>query len=231
MDYEKKYKESLERAKSKINNDKDHVLYEEDIVELFPELAESEDEKIRKDIVFFIAANHKDDGEKARWLYWLDKQGEQKVIIPKFRVGDTIHVKNSSAEYIITDISNGMYHGKGWGLDIVAADKSGDWELVEQKSAEWSEKDDVMLDEIIDFFENGTVKLQHDLSLYASWLKSLTQKLSNIERTGKNWKPSEEQIITLCNVIDTHVREHERNQENAHTYMVLKELKEQLLKL
>ena len=42
-----------------------------------------------------------------------------------------------------------------------------------QPNQEWSEEDKVMLDEIIDFFENGTVKLQHDLSLYASFLKSL----------------------------------------------------------
>lgn len=47
----------------------------------------------------------------------------------------------------------------------------------EQKPAEWSEEDKVMFDEIIDFFENGTVKLQHDLSLYASWLKTLKGRI------------------------------------------------------
>ena len=46
----------------------------------------------------------------------------------------------------------------------------------EQKSA-WSVVDEKMIDEIIDFFENGTVKLQHDLSLYASWLKYLKQRI------------------------------------------------------
>lgn len=43
---------------------------------------------------------------------------------------------------------------------------------IEQKPT-WSKEDERMLDEIIDFFENGTVRLQHDLSLYAFWLKSL----------------------------------------------------------
>jgi hypothetical protein len=42
-----------------------------------------------------------------------------------------------------------------------------------EKPTAWSEEDEGILDEIIDFLENGTVKLQHDLSLYASWLKSL----------------------------------------------------------
>lgn len=46
-----------------------------------------------------------------------------------------------------------------------------------------------MLDEIIDFFENGTVKLQHDLSLYASWLKSLKERYT--------WKPSVAQLNAL----------------------------------
>lgn len=48
----------------------------------------------------------------------------------------------------------------------------------------WSKEDERMLDEIIDFFENGTVRLQHDLSLYAFWLKSL--------KPHNKWKPSED---------------------------------------
>ena len=55
MNYEKAYKEALNKAKSKIENDKGHVLYEDDIVEIFPELAESEDEKIRKAIKSILA--------------------------------------------------------------------------------------------------------------------------------------------------------------------------------
>ena len=44
----KAYDEAIERAKFKIKNDKDHVLYEDDIVELFPALKESEDEKTKR---------------------------------------------------------------------------------------------------------------------------------------------------------------------------------------
>ncbi len=40
------YDEALKRAKSKIKNDKDHVLYEDDVIEIFPELKESEDERM-----------------------------------------------------------------------------------------------------------------------------------------------------------------------------------------
>ena len=53
-------------------------------------LKESEDERVRKDIVFYIAAHHKDDGEKARWLYWLEKQGEHANFRNKIQIGDKV---------------------------------------------------------------------------------------------------------------------------------------------
>ena len=46
----RRYDEAIKRAKSKIKKDKDHVLYEDDIIDIFPELAESEDEKVKKAI-------------------------------------------------------------------------------------------------------------------------------------------------------------------------------------
>ena len=36
----------------------------------------------------------------------------------------------------------------------------------------WTTNDATTLNELIDFLENGTVKLQHDLTLYANWLKT-----------------------------------------------------------
>lgn len=72
-----------------------------------------------------------------------------------------------------------------------------EWDGKELKKVEqdpaWSEEDEKMLDEIIDFFKNGTVKLQHDLSLYASWLKAIKDRVQPQNR----WKPSDEQIIAL----------------------------------
>lgn len=83
MDYEKKYKEAIKKAKSKIKNDKDHVLYEDDIIDIFPELAESKDERIRKELieyirkttcVNFIGKCSKKEAEK--FISWLEKEGE-----------------------------------------------------------------------------------------------------------------------------------------------------------
>lgn len=52
----KAYDEAIERARSKIKNDKDHILYEDDVIEIFPELKESEDEKIRQNLHKLLCA-------------------------------------------------------------------------------------------------------------------------------------------------------------------------------
>jgi hypothetical protein len=44
----KHYDEAIKRAKSKIKNDKDHVLYEDDVIDIFPELKENKKEWIEK---------------------------------------------------------------------------------------------------------------------------------------------------------------------------------------
>ena len=84
MDYEKAYKEALERAKSKIENDKGHVLYEDDIKEIFPELVESEREQIRKNLISFFKKEYGTNSnayfagiEVKDIIAWLEKQGEQ----------------------------------------------------------------------------------------------------------------------------------------------------------
>lgn len=82
MDYEKKYKEALERArKSYVNSIEqgwtcDKAIYEE----IFPELKESENERIRKTLI--KGFQHYD--KECKWgefttteiLSWLEKQGE-----------------------------------------------------------------------------------------------------------------------------------------------------------
>ena len=65
MDYEKLYNEAIERAKKHCA---DYV-----VETIFPELAESEDEKIRGAII-----DHLKDNNLIEWANWLEKQGEQK---------------------------------------------------------------------------------------------------------------------------------------------------------
>ena len=95
--YEKKYKEALERARQKreeyIRLDNDNVV-SKDIEFIFPELKESEDEKIRKWIITFIEVRLNEAGEfidnYKNAIAWLEKQGEHANFRNKIQVGDKV---------------------------------------------------------------------------------------------------------------------------------------------
>ena len=72
MNYEQKYKEALGWMRKLYPSFENWV--KEDAEHYFPELAESEDERIRKEIIQYIKTGtyHKD------WVTWLENQGEQK---------------------------------------------------------------------------------------------------------------------------------------------------------
>jgi len=80
MDYEKKYKEALERAKEWYN-ETEPDSYTCIVESIFPELKESEDERIRKEIIRILKGetgySSKEDIDK--YVTWLEKQGEQKI--------------------------------------------------------------------------------------------------------------------------------------------------------
>lgn len=126
MDYEKKYKEALERAKIfsqrwegiEINSE----LALKELKEIFPECSESggesKDESIRKFLIKTIEQVPNDSllwetMDKSSVLTWLEKP------IPKFRVGDTICMISEEVPYprTIEKIENGNYiydNGKGF---------------------------------------------------------------------------------------------------------------------
>lgn len=86
MDYEKKYKEALEIAKRcyKDLNNLDGVvatMSKDFFEEVFPELNESEDERLRKEIIEFIKISKpkwKNYRDYSSWIAWLEKQKYQK---------------------------------------------------------------------------------------------------------------------------------------------------------
>ena len=88
MDYEKKYKEALERARE-LSKTTTGANYEY----IFPELAESEDERIRK----WLIADLKDSIDSCAYcertkpqaleaIAWLEKQGEQKLVLDELEM-------------------------------------------------------------------------------------------------------------------------------------------------
>ena len=87
-DYEKKYKEALSRAASILKvaaNEKEAIDY---VSTIFPELKESEDERVKKRILLSLEKDlmaTKNSGcdtqDLKQCIAWLEKQGEQKPIM------------------------------------------------------------------------------------------------------------------------------------------------------
>ena len=90
MDYEKKYNEALEKARQ-LCAYPTTTPFISDLQDLFPELAESEDEKIRKAIVNAIHnyAYRLEEKIPTEWLTWLEKQTST-----MWTEEDEIHVYN-----------------------------------------------------------------------------------------------------------------------------------------
>ena len=92
--YKKKYKEAMDRMELCVRSGlKITPEY------IFPELAESEDEKVRKEIIDFLKLPHpqfvgKRDHEK--WIAWLEKQGEP---TDKGEISDGYHTFNELYYY------------------------------------------------------------------------------------------------------------------------------------
>lgn len=171
MDYEKKYKEALERARQF----SEHPLQEDssNIVEyIFPELQESKDERIRKEIIETF--KNLGDGKipvdinYADIFTWLEKQEGCEYIKKDWLE----HIKQSWYKEGFID---GKYSGG--------------------TSKEWTINDAATLKELIDFLENGTAKLQHDLTKYANWLKI---QFTPIEKQGEQkpaWSEGDEKML------------------------------------
>ncbi len=186
----KRYDELLLKLqKAKVDYNVCDEMYYRVIDDIVPELAKSEDERIRKAIHIYFdwLDGRKDYAPKGKYtirdmIAWLEKQGEQKQDPCEHCADKRLNCHNFPCVK-----GRAFKQGKSV-LEIINEENVDNANKVEQNPS-WSEEDEEMLGEIIDFFENGTVKLQHDLSLYASWLKSL--------RPQNTWKPSDAQIKAL----------------------------------
>ena len=114
MDYEKKYKEALERAKDVKNGPCPHDSSVATVEYIFPELRESEDERIRKEMVDYFS-QYKDDGIRGvditPWIAYLEKLKEQKPVEIKTGNPNTQNVIKSFVDSMSPDESlTGIEH-------------------------------------------------------------------------------------------------------------------------
>lgn len=193
MDYEKKYKETLERAR-KLCAYPTSKPFISDLQDLFPELKQSEGRRIRKDLIDFLEELFKlgkntnfdkwSKSDCAEWCVWLEKQGEPKPVpdwMPKFL--DELRSKKNYFDWEEhKDIEGGILAIINWMNPNYFNEKEG-----EQNPA-WSEEDEKQARQIERIVHNDgcTQKLQKQI---ADWFKSLKDRCT--------WKPSLAQINAL----------------------------------
>lgn len=85
MNYEEKYKNALERAKKMLASKRSVIVEKQALETIFPELAESEDERIRKELLDYLHTRQVVEGltdtkVKMDWVTWLEKQGQKPAV-------------------------------------------------------------------------------------------------------------------------------------------------------
>lgn len=236
MDYEKLYKEAIARIRKYTKDEYGCTrLKPEDI---FPELAESEDERIRKHLIGVVELyyGNTDEQEKKDCLAWLEKQAEQESY-----ASETMNEKG--------DFDNGFTRmmekeqKPAWSeedekqarqIERIVHDDGCSKKLQEQianwfkslkdrvqRKQDWSEEDKAILEKCI-----GAVKV----SCYSYSFKSEAENWLKSLRPQKKWEPSEEQMKVLNEVINF-AADHGTMRWNDYIYNVLKSLREQLKNL
>ena len=198
MDYERKYKDALEKAKK---------LYEqgtitESLSYVFPELKESEDERTRNEIIAFVEQSiHRGGGtpisqeQEDKWIAWLEKQGEPKFYWkPTEEQYDAIDYAYNSCpdtergnyyEGVLSGLIDDLQRLEKQGEQKVSVDdfKAKDWYVSKVdgkiRNITWSEDDEVgwtntmiMIKEVAsNHYTKDSVKLVID------WLKSLKDRV------------------------------------------------------
>lgn len=125
MNYEKKYKEALLKAKDMLSYKE---IRREDMEYLFPELEESDDEKLRKTTIAFLKEYAEKGYENAvECIDWLEKQGEQKPIKASYTT--VVETGNGGVNTVVKrELSTDECYGEQKPTDKVGPKfKSGDW--------------------------------------------------------------------------------------------------------
>ena len=163
----KAYDEALEKARQLCAYPTSKPFIS-DLQDLFPELAESEDERIRKDIISLVIKWWKDDGEveskfssKNSMLAWLEKRGEPTDI---------------PADAVLDGNKDGLI------ADTVRRKR--------EKQGEWSEEDEELCEHLIKGIEELDPLPTSIYSDCKRWLKNLKYRL-----LSQNTTVTDEELI------------------------------------
>ena len=156
----KAYDEALERAKTLYENANGMIL-KKWVEQVFPELAESEDEKVREELIKHLKEGAEgyepagDSSDYQRWLAWLRKQGEPKPEENKGNIGGI------SANWSVEDMSKAqrickyLNEAKKYYADITEVRECIEWlkslqdRVQPQPKQWWRAEEEAVLDALI----------------------------------------------------------------------------------
>lgn len=203
MDYKKKYEEALKKAKSiYIDATKEHCTHTDWLENIFPELAKSDDEKIREGLLALLKELVELGGvaqdtwslkECQQYISWLEKQGEQKPDWSEedeLMIKDAIHWINEFQKSNRCKNENDMQNSvtcEDWLYSLIDR-------VQPQPNQEWSEEDESHIGRILSYLESfKAYNAPHiePIKKEIDWLKSLKP----------HWKPSEFQMKWLSKAI------------------------------
>lgn len=225
MNYEKKYKDALERAKEK------YAMFEGmkqgDILEdVFPDLKESEDGSIRNAIHIYLdwLDGRKDYAPKGEYsirdmIAWIEKQGKQN---PAWSEEDE-KMFNSALWHIKNSCGN---QGKNSGeFEVYNWLKTIKYRYLPQPKHEWSEEDEKTIVKMRDFFIRvlGDKPDFTEDKRYEEFIEFIDNRLKSL-KDRYTWRPSDEQINALQTAILI-------VGDLTSTASLLNEIREQLKKL
>ena len=203
MDYKEKYKQALERAKESLN---DGTISQNTIDYLYgilPELKESEDEKIRKALIWHLTrvdneiplgAYHSIDGVEIKdMIAWLEKQKklEKETTIAWHDVSEEpqemrelfCEWESDDATWhdvCFYDSKTNKFRQNKMPIDNVTKWTYVDELLELQKTVEWSEEDEIHRQWILECLADGKRKVPEYSEQYQSlfdWFESLKQRI------------------------------------------------------
>ena len=171
--YKEKYNEALAKARHYyLTGEGEPVDF---IKMIFPEFAESEDERIRKGLVRAVSETLEGnklfdtDVTREEALAWLEKQGEHKPTDEEMK------------ELFRTEYEKGR-------ADTIA----------EMQKFTWSEEDNKWIESLIQTFEDGYLEGFNQLKSYGviSWLKSIKERVQ--PQPKQEWSEEDEKRFKSC---------------------------------
>ena len=205
MDYKERYEKALKRAEAAIDIAADKDLVKGVATTIFPELRESKDERISREITEFIVNFHNGNYVKpydytiGAWLAWLEKQGE-KPADARIVWHDVSEEPEEMKELLVEwDSEDATWHevafygatSKTFNVNGKQLEGVTRWcyidDIVKEQApkTKWTKEDEAGLGDALWAIERAktTVKNENEMGnlWYAeSWLKSIKQRLEKL---------------------------------------------------